>query len=332
VRFPFLKRPAPALPAARDYPYVELRGGESSVLLVPSLGGKLAELCLAGRQWLWHSDLTPMRPGTDGASYVETADSGGWDECFPTVAPCRVPSWVKGVGGANLPDHGELWSQAPEVDIATSEYGQTAKCTWRGVRWPYRFERAVRVDREGTVHLSYVVANEGQDRLPFLWSAHPLFPMTEHTRLILQEGTRLRVFARHGIDLGEVRSEHQWPNVRAGSRACDFRNPFDVAKRYACKLFLDVREGSVRLREGDLELEMAWDAGDVPHLGLWLNKQGWSPFNHGPPYLNLAVEPAIGAPDTIDEALGDWKSAAWLEPMERRAWSLRLTGRRAEVF
>ena len=327
MRLPFLRKRAPVLPAPRDFPFIELRAGESSVLVVPSLGGKLAELWLAGRQWLWQSDITPMAPGADGASYVETADTGGWDECFPTVGACRVPSWVKGVGGTSLPDHGELWSQAPAVDVTTGPDGQTATCRWAGVRWPYAFERSVRIDRQGMVHLGYAVANQGTDRLPFLWSAHPLFPLGERTRLVLPEGTRLRAWARHGIDLGELRSEHQWPWVRAGARACDFRSPFDVAKRYACKLFLDMRAGLAVLQEGDVELAMHWDVREIPHLGLWLNKRGWTPFRSELPYLNLAVEPAIGAPDTVDDALGDWKSAAWLDPGERRTWTLRLEGR-----
>lgn len=327
MRLPFLRRRPRTLPAPRDFPFIELRAGESSVLVIPSLGGKLAELWLAGRQWLWQSDVLPLAPGTAGDSYIETADTGGWDECFPTVGPCRVPSWVKGVGGSSLPDHGELWSQAADVEVTTGPDGQTATCLWRGIRWPYVMGRAVRLDRSGVVHLDYEVVNEGSDRLPFLWSAHPLFPLTEQTRLVLPEGTRLRVAARHDIDLGELRSEHQWPWVRAGVRACDFRTPFDVAKRYACKLFLDAREGTAILQEGAVELAMTWDAREIPHVGLWLNKRGWTPLRGELPYLNLALEPAIGAPDTIDEALGDWKAAAWLEPGERRRWSLHLEGR-----
>lgn len=332
MKLPFLRRAPRELPVPRDFPYVELRGGhDAAVLLVPSLGGKLAELWLGGRQWLWRSDVTPMAPGADGASYVETADSGGWDECFPTVGACRVPSWVKGAGGLQLPDHGELWSQAPTVEVTAAGASQSARCTWHGVRWPYRVEREVRVDEAGVVHLTYQATNDGRDRLPFLWSAHPLFPLSEHTQVLLPEGTRLRVYARRGIDLGEPRSEHRWPFVRAGARAFDFARPWEVAKRYACKLFLDMPEGEAVLREGDRELVMQWDARQVPHLGLWLNKRGWTPFRDEAPYLNLAVEPAIGAPDTIEDALGDWKAAAWLEPGELRSWSLRVAARPVEV-
>jgi hypothetical protein len=63
---------------------------------------------LDGREWLWRGDQIPLAPPKPGASYVETADSGGWDECFPTVGPCPIPGAPPGT--PPLPDHGELWS------------------------------------------------------------------------------------------------------------------------------------------------------------------------------------------------------------------------------
>ena len=55
--------------------------------------------------------------GIDGESYVETADSGGMDDCIPTIGACRVPGWVRTFGGAELPENGELWSQVREVEV-----------------------------------------------------------------------------------------------------------------------------------------------------------------------------------------------------------------------
>lgn len=276
---------------------------------------------LAGREWLWTSDVLPWAVPTPGASYVETADSGGFDECFPTVGACRIPGWVKSYGGVELPDHGELWSQAPDVSIGTAQDGQSVTAVWRGARFPYRFVRTVRVTPQGAVVFSYRVTNTGDERIPFVWSAHPLLPLTPDTRIILPEGARLRVFAQHGIHLGESRSEHRWPFVRGGAKAYDFIAPWDVARRYACKLFVDMPEGRAILREGSAELSVTFDEGDVTHMGLWFNREGWSPFKRAKPYCNFAFEPCIGAPDTLSEALGDWKSAQWLEAGAERAWT-----------
>ena len=326
MRLPFMPRARPVFPPVRDFPFVELCGGDTRVVIVPSLGGKIAELWMAGRQWLWKSPVIPLAPGRDGESYVETADTGGLDECVPTVGACRVPGWVRSFGGVELPDHGELWSQHPELDIVTGQAGQVARCRWNGVRLPYRFERDVMVDGRGVVHLTYAMHNDSREKMPFVWSAHPVFPLTDDTRLMLPEGSRLRVFARHGIELGEVRSEHQWPHVRSGGRAFDFAAPAAVARRYACKLFLDVTEGSATLREREHELRFHWNAAQIPHLGLWINKRGWTPFRDEEPYLNLGLQPSIGAPDSLVEALGDWKSAGWLDGGETRRWGLRLAG------
>lgn len=326
MRFPFLSRRAPALPAPRDFAYAELRGGDARVLLVPSLGGKVAELWLAGRQWLWQNPLIPMALPVEGASWVETADTGGIDECFPTVGACRVPGWVRGAGGVELPDHGELWSMEPSVDIRTSPEGQMIVCRWSGQRYPYRFERTIRVDGAGVVHFDYACINDGHERLPFVWAAVPQFPLTDQTRVEVRDGTRLRVYARHGVEMGEPRSEHQWPFVRAGAKALDFSAPHEVARKYACKLYLDMEEGGANLREGDRALELRWKSQQITHLGLWFNKRGWTPFRDEAPYLNCAIGPSIGAPDTVTDALGDWKAGAWLDPAIPKRWGFTVRG------
>jgi hypothetical protein len=300
---------------------VEVRGGTSRVLCVPALAGRLVEMEIAGRQWLWHNEAIPFAPPSEGASYVETADSGGYDECFPTVAACRIPGWVRGWGGVDLPDHGEVWSQVPEMQVDTGADGQAVVTTWEGRRLPYRLTRLVRVTPDGSVVMTYHAVNDAADRIPFIWAGHPLLPLTPDTRLVLPEATPFRVAITHGIQMGDGRSMHRWPFVRAAGRVLDFLTPNDVAKEYACKLFVTLSEGWARLQQGGMELEVSFDTKEVPYLGLWINKGGWGPAGRKLRYQNLAMEPAIGAPDALSDALGDWKSAHWLEPGEVRSWS-----------
>lgn len=331
MRIPFLTRRAPELPAPRDFGYVELRGGEARVLVVPSLGGRVAELWCGARQWLWQNPQLPMQVPAPGASWVEVGDTGGLDDCFPTVGACRVPGWVKGAGGVELPDHGELWARAPEVEVRTSPDGQRVTCRWVGERLPYAFERTIRVDARGVVHFTCRARNLGTERLPFLWALYPQFPLTPETRIEVAAGTRLRVFARHGIELGEPRSEHQWPFVRGGARAFDFSVPGAVARKYACKLFLDVAEGAMDLVEGRDVLAFRWEAREIPHAGIWINHRGWAPFRGEAPYMNCALGPSLGAPDTLPEALGDWKGGQWLDAGSERTWGLTLHGESREA-
>jgi len=302
---------------------LHLSAGSTRLTIIPALGAKISSMVMGGREWLWTSDVIPYREPVDGASYVETADSGGFDECFPTVGPCDVPIDVPHYAGLQLPDHGELWAQAAEVESGRDGNAQWATARWRGRRMPYRVTRTVRVVSGGVVRMRDGATNEGGDPLPFIWSSHPLLPLTPTTRLTLPDGSRVRVYAQHGIDLGGMGAEHRWPALDVAGREADFSRPAAVAPGYACKLFLDMPEGMAAIEEDGARLEVAFDTREVPNFGLWINQRGWTPFAGGTPYLNFAFEPCIGAPDTLSEALGSWRGAHWLAPGETREWELR---------
>ncbi len=326
----FRRKPTTATATAEDYGFAELRGGGSRVRVIPALGGRIVDLELSGRQWLWLNEAIPFAPPTVGASYVETADSGGYDECFPTVGQCRLPSWVKALGGFDVPEHGELWSQTPMVNVEPYEGTQAIAATWNGTKIPYAFTRRVLVTADGAVVMDYAVRNDGKERMPFIWSSYPLFALTPQTHLILPEGARLRVYGAHGVALGTTRTEHKWPFVRTGALQADLSHPAVVGKRFACKLFLDMPHGQGRaaIREGLDQLEVTFDSKQVPNLGLWINRNGWTPLKRGDAYCNLSLAPCLGAPDTLTEALGDWKGAIWLEPGATKEWRLTWRGRR----
>lgn len=316
---------------------VELRGGNARVVLIPALGGKISELWFGAHQWLWRNPQLPLRAPTPGASYVLTADSGGWDECFPTVGACALPSLVRGAGGRDVPDHGELWSQHPELLLTTGEGGHRAQLTWQGACLPYRFERTVVVTARGDVRCEYGATNLGELKMPFIWAAHSLLPLGGDTRLELPEGARTRVWAEHGIDLGGVGAEHRWPRMRSGGQLLDLSAPARARpEKFACKLFVDLPPGdqAVRVIEGTQMLTARFTTSEVPQLALWINhgawnplpRTSWLPWRKPEPYRNLAFEPAIGAPDTLCDALGAWEGAHWLEPGETRRWTITWSG------
>ncbi len=318
---PFLTSRSLPSHAAQGFGFAELTGGSTRVVIVPSLGGKIAQIEMAGRQWLWRNDDIPFAEPVDGASYADTADSGGYDECFPTVAPCHLPGHLKRYGGLALPDHGELWAQRVECTVETLDEGLRARIQWEGRRMAYRFQRDVLVTSDGAVTMRYEVANAGAEKLPFLWSAHPLFPLTPDTELELPAGSRLRVAGQHGIDLTLMGGDARWPKIRTPKGEADLSRPDGVAKRYACKVFLDVTAGRAAIVERDARLDLEFDAREVPNFGVWINRKGWGPRRRR--YLNFAFEPCIGAPDSLSEAIGAWQSAHWLAPGETRRWSLR---------
>lgn len=320
--------PTDTSPAAMTPDTVLLRAGQSSLTLIPALGGKITSLHLGGREWLWTSDVTPYRVPDesmrgDEVSYVKLADSGGYDECFPTVGPCTLPAGVREFGGIHLPDHGELWSQQPAVSTPQGPDGQRVTVRWVGQRMPYEFQRTVQLG-EGIATMHYSVANQGRAPLPFLWSSHPLLPLTDSTRVHLPAGARMRVDAVHGLSEQAMAIEHRWPLLRAGDTEIDLSSPATAREAFACKIFLDLPADRViaGVEEDGVRLSVAVDGSEVTHCGLWVNNRGWTPFDDAAPYRNLALEPCIGAPDSLANALGEWQSAAWLAPDETRRWTL----------
>jgi galactose mutarotase-like enzyme len=324
-----LRRKRPPATESQGFGHAELSAGGSRVVLIPELGGKIASLEIAGRQWLWTNPSIPFRTPVPGSSYIVHADSGGYDECFPTVAPCTLPSSVAGFSGVELQDHGELWSQRPSVELLTRPDGQQATMVWTGAKLPYLFTRVVRVDASGAVAMRYAVRNTGTSRLPFIWSSHPLLPLGERTRLILPEGEPVRVYRSERIEMGGTGAEHRWPNIRTPKDTLDLSRPGAIGKRFACKLFFDSIPGIAAIEEEGARLEVRFDHAEVPDFGLWINARGWSPSRRISNYSNLAFEPCIGAPDTLTDALGGWRRAHWLDAGQTREWTLTWTGRPA---
>ena len=324
-----LRRRQAPLTESQGFGHAELSAGGSRVVLIPELGGKIASLEIAGRQWLWTNPSIPFKTPVPGSSYLTNGDSGGYDECFPTVGPCTVPTSVTDFGGIELQDHGELWSQRPKVELKTRPDGQQATMTWAGAKLPYQFRRVVRVDASGAVSMRYSVRNTGMSRLPFIWSSHPLLPLTDRTRLVLPEGEPVRVYSAERIEMGGVGAEHRWPNIRTPKEVLDVSRPLALGKRFACKLFFDSVPGIAAIEEGGARLEVRFDQTEIPDFGLWINARGWSPSRRIRAYSNIGFEPCIGAPDTLSDALGGWRRAHWLDAGKTREWTLTWTGRAA---
>jgi galactose mutarotase-like enzyme len=303
------------------FPAVALRSTQVEIVALPAIGMKLTNLRrLNGREWLWRSDQIPLAPPKPGASYVETADSGGWDECFPTVGPGPIPGAPPGT--PLLPDHGELWSAPWASSVYESEAGTTLTGSAQGTVFPYEFHRTVTLDPdEPVVRLSYALRHTGPTPFPWIWSAHPLLNVQPGSVLELPGVTQVKVAAVHGRDDLSENEVVSWPGAIGGDSG---RFTFPEGGGWAVKLFGDfAREGRMVLtdsRRGE-RLEMRVSSDQVPQVGVWINCRGWAPPGRAP-YYNLALEPCIGAPDRLDIAVRDWHTAQTLQPGEERTWSV----------
>jgi galactose mutarotase-like enzyme len=114
-----------------------------------------------------------------------------------------------------------------------------------------------------------------------------------------------------------------WPGA-IGREADRFIFPDEGT--WAVKLFGDLGpEGRMVLtdpRRGE-RLEFVVRPEEVAQVGVWINCRGWAPSGRTP-YYNLALEPCIGAPDRLDLAVEEWRTAQTLHPGEERQWSLEV--------
>jgi galactose mutarotase-like enzyme len=305
------------------FPAVALRSPEIELVAVPSIGMKLTNLRrLDGREWLWRSDQIPLAAPQPGSSYVDTADSGGWDECFPTVGPSPIPGAPAGTPA--LPDHGELWSASWTSSVYEHGEGTSLAGMAKGQVFPYEFHREVTLDhREPVVRFRYRIRHTGDAPFPWIWSSHPLLNVQPGSALILPGLSQVKVDAVHGRQDLTPNDVVSWPGAIGGTVD---RFTFPERGDWAIKVFGDIgSEGRLVLtdpRKGET-LEMVVSPQEVPQVGLWINCRGWAPAGRKP-YYNLALEPCIGAPDRLDIAVAEWHTAQTLHPGEERGWSLEV--------
>jgi hypothetical protein len=306
------------------FPAIALRSDEIEVVAVPTIGMKLTHLRrLRGREWLWRNAELPLALPRTGASYGETAYSGGWDECFPTVAASPIPGMPAGT--APLPDHGELWQAEWTSSVYEHAEGTTMASTAQGTRLPYEFHREVTCSREApVVRLRYRLRHTGELPFPWIWSPHPLWNVQPGTTVLLPGIHQVRLAAVHGRDDLAPEDVVSWPGAIGGTA-----ETFTFPERggWAVKLFGDAgAEGRFVVtdpRVGE-RLELTVDPSEVSQVGVWINCGGWGPPG-GHPLYNLSLAPCIGAPDRLEDAVLGWGTSETLAPGEERRWSLSVT-------
>jgi len=300
-------------------PGIAVRAGQLEVVAVPTLGGKVSHLRrLDGREWLWRSDVIPFRAVRPDASYLELGDNGGWDECFPNVAPGGgVPAWRE------LPDHGELWSQPWEMAVTEHDHGVTLHGTVRATSRPCELRREITLlHDEPVAHAAYALRNASDTELPWVWSSHPMFNTPPGTVVEVPGLRQVRVNHGLGEDAPAANDVLAWSGGVADASG---RFTMPENGKWAVKLFGDVPDErrlvvTDPLKGERLELEFG---GDVAHVGLWI-ETGMKTSAHGSPVHRMALEPCLGAADVLADALALDVAPPPLAPGEERRWSFRL--------
>lgn len=276
------------------------------------LGGKISQITQRAmrHRWLYAHPRLPWKLPSDLSDshvYVRRADLGGWDECCPTVSSSVYP--YPPFRGRRLVDHGDCWYQRPTEEMVD----HTIVNAWEGRSLPFRLERRLRA--EGAhLELGYKLRSQAHTPMALLWSAHPLFAIEQGMEIDIPAGLEM-VVSSYGWKLANRGTSFGWP--RCGD--LDLTTVVPNAGWYVKLFSAPWPRGQVRLRRPSGEaFAISWGGDPDLRLGVWLNYAGAS-FDGGTPLQNLALEPCLGMPDALDEAMEEG-TALVLEPDQERTW------------
>jgi len=298
--------------------------GLIELTLIPELGGKISSLrdARTNREWLWRHPRYPYKRVAHGSSYIAEADTGGWDECFPSVAQCEYPSapWQ----GAAIQDHGELWSQTAEFEINEQADKITVLNRWGGIALPYTFTRVITLNENSSiVHVDYEVMNNADLPIDYVWCIHPLLAIEPGMELRLPESARFNIGGAYPNDLVPLEKKLQFPFAVSG-----LNFPFlpQANAGRAIKLWSDPlpeAQGWAAMRASNGEFQMRWDVSLLPQVAVWMNFGAFG-MDGGSPYYNLGLEPCIGAQDSLNDAVNQYNLFANVPPHGSKQWWLEI--------
>jgi hypothetical protein len=301
-----------------------VRTGLIELTLIPELGGKISSLrdARTDREWLWRHPRYPYKRVAHGSSYIAEADTGGWDECFPSVAECSYPSepWQ----GVSIQDHGELWSQVSEFEIDEQDETITLLTRWQGVALPYTFTRTITlIANSAVIQTNYEVENKSNQHINYVWSIHPLLAIEPGMELHLPPSARFHVAGSIPQDLVSPEQNVRYPFA---ARGINFPVLPETSAGCAIKIWSDplpAGEGWAALSANDGELKMRWDVDFLPQVAAWMNFGAWA-ADGGTPYYNLGLEPSIGAQDSLNDAVNQYNLFATVPPHSLKQWWLEI--------
>jgi hypothetical protein len=303
---------------------IRINTGLLELTIIPELGGKISGLrdLRTGREWFWRHPRMEYKHLSHGSSFVEAADTGGWDECFPSVSPCEYPSapW----SGASIQDHGELWSQVPEIGLETWAGNLAFTTRWHGLALPYTFTRTILlVPDSPCLRVDYAVRNDSARPVNFVWCIHPLLAIEPGMQLHLPIPARFNSNGTIPPDAFSADSNLIYPFDMPGLK---FPAIPELSAARSIKIWSDplpAGEGWAALSAGNGELRMQWDVALLPQLAVWMNFGAWA-GDGGAPYFNLGIEPCIGAQDSLADAVTRQKLYASLPPHALKTWWLEI--------
>ncbi len=301
----------------KDVPAWVMENDQLRVAVLPDYGAKVASIFYKplAHETLYQNPAPGYRKTGYGDSYL-AGELSGFDDMFPTISECYYETgpWR----GTLAPDHGELWS----IPVAIQAEDDELRVLEHGVRFPYRFEKRMRLEGN-RLRIDYSVTNEANQDFDFIWAAHPMFKAKPGMELRVPGGLKKIINSVPGNRLGSYGRLHDFPEAERpdGSRD-DLRRVPPWNGKSTQKYWFSERntEGWCALDDPDnqMRIRLEVSADTVPYLGVFVD-EGLITGE-----LILAPEPATGAMDRVDLAKL-WGMNSVLPARKTLAWYLSIT-------
>jgi hypothetical protein len=275
---------------------VELKTGNREVVCLPEDGGRIDSLSYKHQQILTSRPDDFKAPEQDYGVY-ETRPVYGYDDCFPSVDPCRYPGL-----GIDIPDHGELY----RLNWQVHKHYNKLMCSTESRLLPVTFKRQM-VFQDNSLIWNFEVINRGGKQLPFIHIMHALMPLDQIT------GIKLPGFK-------EIYDEFR-----------DSRSGIGKIEQYLLNLkppavemllLLKIDNGEVVLEfESGRKLLIEFDETVFPALGIWWNNRAY-PDEAGCRRTECAFEPI---PGTSSELTRCYEKNTYLTAPsgEMKCWTIK---------
>ncbi len=191
----------------------------------PAIGGKVASVIDKADKYelmFTYPNEVPTAPRYDAP--FDDSWCGGWDECFPAVAPGRYVGHP--YDGISVPDHGELWG-LPTVAVPTKDGITTV---WHGLRFGYRLTRKLYLNANSLI-AEYTLINLAPFEFRYVWSLHSLMSLHVPAELDLVKPTDFRY--SHDGEGVDHQKPFTWPTMEDG----DLSKPAHLPARKGWKVF-----------------------------------------------------------------------------------------------
>ncbi len=273
--------------------------GHWLVEFTPEDGGRLDRIAFDKYDFLTARPVSFVPPEKDFGEY-ENRPVYGYDDCFPTVEPCRDPVLQR-----NIPDHGELcWLKWGFRENSNSLLFSTSI-----KELAVTFIREM-VFEESRLTWRFEVDNSGETGIHFQHVMHPLVRLDQVTNVKLPGfGSVFNETTGRGLGLKtpEALETYLLGRVRGTANMLFLRN-------------IDRGELSWSYRNGPA-VTVTFPKNLFPTIGIWWNNTGY-PGESGLERCECAFEPVSGSSSTLLQAYKEGLCLA--VPAESRlGWEVR---------